>query len=158
MIFQIFCGFLFIFHNFILIYGGKIKTLKKLLKLNFISFFIDSDFSCILPNSNEGTCVNIKDCGYYLTDFLDPDKFQEFKARTSSCFHINQSAICCETSSSSTLAPKITEIKPTPAIPSNLQFNLLKSHKNFKLFDNTKCGITHPLDRVAFGMCVNVKN
>lgn len=74
------------------------------------------------------------------------------------CIHVSSKLLCCETvkETDTSLVSNFSEPETTTtttALPvhSNLQEPPLTAHKNYKLFDNRKCGIPYPVDRVAFG-------
>lgn len=98
--------------------------------------------------------MDLKDCTLFSTDFINPDKLVELKARMATCLHVSSKSICCEKQTYTTLAPKVSVPETTiaPAVASNLQEPPPTAHKNYKFFDDTKCGIPQPVDRVAFGM------
>lgn len=120
--------------------------------LIFVNILASQNLACDLPHSTKtANCVKTSDCDLLksLTDFTDPDAFEELQQRQANCQHAGPKMICCESN----------HIQPTVAIASNnspqpLEVNTLLSpttHKNYKLFDFKSCGKAGSTNRVANG-------
>jgi Trypsin len=84
-----------------------------------------------------------------MTEFINPDKFEELQQRFASCMKAGPKKVCCESKyvqvdiSTSTLNPR-QEISPTSQ-------QELTSHKNYKLFDQIDCGKAASAIRIGNG-------
>ena len=102
-----------------------------------------------------------------LVDFASPDAFEEIKKRSAACLESGSSTICCETvnvdhvpedpvsSTSTTIATttiKTTTTSNTVVTKPFEQRIDFTSHKNYKLFNFTACGLeSASANRISFG-------
>lgn len=102
-----------------------------------------------------------------LVDFASPDAFDEIKKRSAACLKSGPSTICCETvkvelvpddpvsptsttvATTTTTALITTNTVATKPFEQRIDFT---SHKNYKLFNATSCGLVYDAsDRVSNG-------
>lgn len=102
-----------------------------------------------------------------LVDFASPDAFDEIKKRSAACLKSGPSTICCETvkvelvpddpvsPTSTTVATMTTTALITTNTVATKPFEQridFTSHKNYKLFNATSCGLVHEFpNRVSNG-------
>lgn len=106
--------------------------------------------------------MSSKECEkiYTLADFATPDAFEEIKKRSAACLKSGPSTICCE--ASATIPPVVVD-KESPVIIDKIdattpaavkpvdQATDYSSHKNYKFFNFTTCGMDSAADRIANG-------
>lgn len=80
-----------------------------------------------------------------MTEFINPDKFEELQQRFASCMKAGPKKVCCESKyvTTSTLSPR-QEI-------SSISNQELTNHKNYKLFDQISCGKAASAIRIGNG-------